>query len=122
MEANFETRTTGVVNMSGHSAGAFGLGCDFHDDNHSYHKIGVAFWYQGLITHSINGNGYEWCSTGGGSGGGSIKIAYKGTFTNNGTINVNGGLAGIPFNDGAGNYSSEGGNGGNGTYTALQVS
>jgi hypothetical protein len=76
---------------------------------------------QGSRSDSINGNGYEWCSTGGGSGGGSIKIAYKGTFTNNGTINVNGGLAGVPFNDGAGNYSSEGGNGGNGTYTALQV-
>jgi hypothetical protein len=57
--SNFETRTTGVVNMSGHSAGAFGLGCDFHDDNHSYHKIGVAFWYQGLITQSLTNKLFE---------------------------------------------------------------
>jgi len=52
-KSNFETRITGVANASGHSAGDFGLGCDFHNDNHSNHKIGVAFWYQGLITQSL---------------------------------------------------------------------
>lgn len=57
--SNFETRVTGVMNMSGHSAGAFALGCDFHDDNHSYHKIGVAFWYQGLITQSLTNRLYD---------------------------------------------------------------
>jgi len=76
---------------------------------------------QGSRSDSIDGNGYNWLSTGGGSGGGSVKIAHRGTFTNNGTINVNGGIAGVPFDDGNRQYSGEGGNGGNGTYTAIQV-
>ena len=58
---------------------------------------------------------------GGGSGGGSVKIAHRGTFTNNGTINVAGGDAGIYFDGGNNQYNGEGGDGGDGTYTALQV-
>lgn len=76
---------------------------------------------QGSRSDSIDGNGYNWCSTGGGSGGGAVRIAHRGTFTNNGTINVNGGIAGVPFDDGNGQYSSEGGDGGNGTSVVLQV-
>jgi len=76
---------------------------------------------QGSRSDSIDGNGYNWLSTGGGSGGGSVKIAHRGTFTNNGTINVAGGDAGIYFDGGNNQYNGEGGDGGDGTYTALQV-
>ncbi len=76
---------------------------------------------KGSQPDGINGGGYNWCSTGGGSGGGAVKIAYKGTFTNNGSIDVAGGSAGSNTNVGNGNQSGEGGNGGAGTSTTLQV-
>ena len=60
-------------------------------------------------------------STGGGSGGGAIRIAHRGTFTNNGTINVSGGQAGTNSDGGNLQYSGVGGNGGNGTSVVLQV-
>lgn len=76
---------------------------------------------QGSRSDSIDGNGYEWCQTGGGSGGGAVRIAHRGTFTNNGTINVAGGVAGVFFDAGNGNHSSNGGNGGAGTSVIQQV-
>jgi hypothetical protein len=39
-------------------------------------------------------------ASGGGSGGGSIVVAYKGTFTNNGSITAAGGLGGLPSGNG----------------------
>ena len=76
---------------------------------------------QGSRSDSIDGNGYNWLSTGGGSGGGAIRIAHRGTFTNNGTINVSGGQAGTNSDGGNLQYSGVGGNGGNGTSAVLQV-
>ena len=73
----------------------------------------------GSRSDSIDGNGYNWCSTGGGSGGGAIRIFHKGILTNTGTVTANGGVAGVPFDDGDGRYSGEGGNGGNGTVQIV---
>ena len=64
------------------------------------------------------GNGYH-MSSGGGSGGGVIKIAYRGTFTNNGSINVSGGQGGNIV--GAVNTNGIGGTGGAGSQQTLQV-
>ena len=75
----------------------------------------------GSKADGIDGNGYNWLSTGGGSGGGAVKIAHRGTFTNNGTINVSGGLGGLLEDYGSGGYSGKGGAGGVGTLTVLQV-
>jgi hypothetical protein len=81
----------------------------------------------GLITaagsrsDSIDGNSYNWLSTGGGSGGGAVRIAYRGTFTNSGTISVAGGTAGVNFDGGNLVYAAEGGNGGAGTSVTQQV-
>lgn len=76
---------------------------------------------QGSRSDSINGNNYNWLSTGGGSGGGSVRIAHRGTFTNNGTINREGGAAGTNTNGGNYQYCGIGGAGGQGTTTTLQV-
>ncbi len=73
----------------------------------------------GSRSDSIDGNTYNWCSTGGGSGGGAIRIFHKGILTNTGTITADGGVAGTPQDDGDGRYSGEGGNGGNGTVQIV---
>ena len=75
----------------------------------------------GSRSDGIDGNGYNWCSTGGGSGGGALRIAYKGTWNNTGTINALGGVAGEPVDDGNSQYSGEGGNGGDASVTVLKV-
>ena len=76
---------------------------------------------QGSRSDGIDGNGYNWLSTGGGSGAGVVKIAHRGTYTNNGTINTAGGLAGTWFDGGNGQYCSNGGNGGGGHAQVLSV-
>lgn len=73
---------------------------------------------EGSKADSMSGS-YSFTSMGGGSGGGVIKIAYRGTFINNGTIAYSGGLGGT-HNAGL-NYIGNGGNGGSGSYQALQV-
>ena len=75
----------------------------------------------GSNADSIDGNGNNWLSGGGGSGGGAVKIAYKGTLTNNGAIDVSGGTGGQATDAGNGYYSSHGGNAGVGTSTLIQV-
>jgi hypothetical protein len=52
---------------------------------------------------------------GGSSGGGRVIVAYKGSYTNNGSIQANGGAQGSANN-------GRGGAGGNGDVTVLQVS
>lgn len=73
----------------------------------------------GIIESNGSAGGYALNGTnrrgagGGGSGGGSINVLYNGSFTNNGTIQANGGMGG----DGTVN----GGNGGAGTVRVEQV-
>ena len=62
--------------------------------------------------------GNEWHCPGGGSGGGNIVIAHKGTYTNNGTVTANGGVAGTHSYSG---NSRSGGNGGNGSVQTLAI-
>ena len=76
---------------------------------------------QGSRSDGVDGNGYNWCQSGGGSGGGAVRIAHRRTFTNNGTINVAGGVAGQVIDDGTGQYSAIGGDGGVGTSVIQQV-
>ena len=56
---------------------------------------------------------------GSGSGGGSIIICYKGTLTNNGTINVDGGILSSADNGGNTSYPSP--RGGAGSYQLINV-
>jgi hypothetical protein len=59
-----------------------------------------------------------WHGSGGGSGGGNIVLAYRGTYTNNGTVTANGGQAGsVAINS----NSKIGGNGGNGSVQTIQI-
>lgn len=79
-----------------------------------------------------NDNG-DWINTGGAGGGGNIVLAYKGTYTNNGTVEARGGRSGrchypsaLGWNNGtntttAANWFANGGNGGNGSVQTLQV-
>lgn len=77
----------------------------------------------------------EWISTGGASGGGNIILAYKGTYTNNGTVEARGGRSGRTHNNANASsgwnggtsttgqpHSKTGGLGGNGSVQTLQVS
>lgn len=64
-----------------------------------------------------NSGGGDFNCAGGGSGGGRIIIAYKGTYTNNGSITVTGGAGGTCNS----NASDSGQQGMNGTITTLQV-
>ena len=56
---------------------------------------------------------------GSGSGGGSVIICYKGTLTNNGTINVDGGILSQADNGGNASYPSP--QGGAGSYQLINV-
>ena len=49
-KSTFETTVNAGVNMSGHSSGQVGLMGDPYDDNASSHTIGVAWWYNGVIS------------------------------------------------------------------------
>jgi len=80
-----------------------------------------------------NDNDGNWISSGGAGGGGNIVLAYKGTYTNNGTVEARGGRSGrlhsnsaLGWNNGTSTataqYSNEGGFGGNGSVQTLQVS
>jgi len=77
----------------------------------------------------------EWMSTGGAAGGGNIILAYKGTYTNNGTVEARGGRSGrvhtnananAGWNNGTSTntqtHTKTGGLGGNGSVQTLQVS
>lgn len=63
----------------------------------------------GYAKHGSNRTG----SGGGGSGGGSVNVLYNGNFTNNGTIQANGGMGG--------EGTVKGGNGGVGTVRVEQI-
>jgi hypothetical protein len=58
-KSNFETTVNAGVNMSGTSAGQFGLFGDPYDDNASSHTIGVAWWYNGVISQSLSDSVYD---------------------------------------------------------------
>ena len=79
----------------------------------------------GRSDHAVGSN--DWVSTGGAAGGGNIIIAHKGTYTNNGTVTANGGVAGKCWSNSvggslsSGTYHPEGGNGGNGSVQTLQI-
>ncbi len=75
----------------------------------------------GSRSDGVDGNGYNWCSTGGGSGAGAIRIAYKGTWNNVGTIKSLGGSAGDIVDDGNSQYSGEGGDGGDASVVLAKV-
>ena len=51
-KSTFESTVNSGVNMSGHSSGQFGIFGDPYDDNSSSHTIGVAWWYNGLISQA----------------------------------------------------------------------
>ena len=51
-KSTFETTVNSGVNMSGHSSGQFGLMGDPYNDNASSHTIGVAWWYDGVISQA----------------------------------------------------------------------
>ena len=51
-KSTFETTVSAGVNMSGHSSGQFGIFGDPYDDNASSHTIGVAWWYNGVISQA----------------------------------------------------------------------
>lgn len=80
-----------------------------------------------LATGSESGDcsgGNAWHGSGGGSGGGNIVLAYRGTYTNNGDVNRNGGASGTVATEGSGpNYDASwrGGSGGNGSVQTLQI-
>jgi hypothetical protein len=79
----------------------------------------------GRSDHVVGAN--DWETTGGGAGGGNIIIAYKGTYTNNGTVTANGGDSGKTWNNSVGgsrstgSYKAVGGSGGNGSVQTLQI-
>ena len=58
----------------------------------------------------------EWISTGGAAGGGNIILAYKGTYTNNGTVEARGGTSGRTHNNANANAGWN-----NGNKTATQT-
>jgi len=51
-KSTFETTVNSGVSMSGHSSGQFGLMGDPYNDNASSHTIGVAWWYDGVISQA----------------------------------------------------------------------
>tara|TARA_Y100000114_G_scaffold41283_1_gene36774 strand:+ start:1917 stop:3422 length:1506 start_codon:yes stop_codon:yes gene_type:complete len=52
-KSTFETTiSTGGGTINGHSSGQFGIFGDPYDDNSSSHTIGVAYWYNGLISQA----------------------------------------------------------------------
>ena len=79
----------------------------------------------GRSGHTINSN--DWLSSGGGGGGGNIIIAYKGSFTNNGSVTANGGFGGQHYQgavggaESTGSHTNEGGRGGAGSVQTLQI-
>ena len=71
---------------------------------------------------SQGGESYRCCSTGGGSGGGSINIFYN-TIQGKNTMYVNGGIGGIRHNTyNNNNYNGIGGTGGTGTISIGSIS
>jgi len=61
-------------------------------------------------------------SSNGGTGGGNIVIAYKGTYSNSGTITANGGAAAQIQDTRSGSGPTTGGGGGNGSVQILAIS
>ena len=72
---------------------------------------------KGSNTGACSG-GNQWHGSGGASGGGNIVIVHRGSYTNNGSVNANGGTSGTVASY---QYSRRGGNGGNGSIQTLQV-
>ena len=75
----------------------------------------------GSDADDVDGNGYNWLGSGGATGGGAVRIACKGTFTNNGTIDVSGGVGGSCFDGGDNQYVPTGGAGNGGVGTSVSV-
>jgi hypothetical protein len=65
-----------------------------------------------------NANAQYYASAGGSSGGGRIIILYAGTYSNNGTISVQGGTSAVSYSN---NKTSYGGAGGLGKITIDQI-
>jgi len=110
----------GAVNVSNNETGTGGIIWLIVGGNLTIGSTGL-ITVQGSRSDSLDGNGYEWLSTGGGSGAGAIRIAHRGTFTNNGTITYSGGQAGTFSDSGGTQATANGGNGGAGSLQTLQI-
>lgn len=108
----------GATNISNGESGTGGVIIMFVKGNLVVNS-GAKITANGCRSDGINGNGYNWCSTGGGSGGGAIRVFYKGLLQNSGTITADGGLAGTWTNGGNGQYCTNGGDGGTGTVVVA---
>jgi hypothetical protein len=117
---NAENGYGGGVNVSNNETGTGGIIWLIVGGNLTIGSTGL-ITVQGSRSDSLDGNGYEWMTTGGGSGAGAIRIAHRGTFTNNGTINYSGGQAGTFFDAGGEAACATGGNGGAGSLQTLQI-
>jgi hypothetical protein len=58
-KSTFYNQQDAGVNMSGHSAGAFGIFGDPYNDNSSSHSIGVAWWYNGVVSQILSDAIYD---------------------------------------------------------------
>ena len=59
-KSTFETSlASGGGTINGHSAGQFGIFGDPYDDNASSHTIGVAWWYDGVISQADSDSIYD---------------------------------------------------------------
>ena len=59
-KSTFETSlASGGGTINGHSAGQFGIFGDPYDDNSSNHTIGVAWWYDGVISQALSDSIYD---------------------------------------------------------------
>ena len=58
-KSTFETTVSSGVNMSGHNSGQFGIFGDPYDDNSSSHTIGVAWWYNGVVSQTLSDTVYD---------------------------------------------------------------
>jgi hypothetical protein len=64
---------------------------------------------------------YGTAGNAGGSGGGNVVLAYRGSYTNSGTVSVAGGAQSHAADDRSGASPVDGGGGGNGSLQTLQV-
>ena len=117
---------TSANNISPVGGGTGGLIVIVVGGNVAINASGKILANGGSSDHITGAN--DWLSTGGAAGGGNIIIAHRGTYTNNGTVTANGGIAGKTWNDSvggsesSGTHSNDGGSGGNGSVQVLQIS
>ena len=58
-KSTFETSVTSNVNMSGASAGTFGLFGDPYTSVNANHTVGVCWWYNGVISQADSDSVYD---------------------------------------------------------------